>query len=172
MKKFTKICFFFFAILIFSSSSSFAQKFGHLNSMNLLELLPGRVSADKKLETYQKQLTTAYQVKVSAFQEKYKKVLAEAQGGTLSEVEKQKKGEELQQEEQGLVAEEREMIGKIQKKREELLKPLLDKVSNAINAVGKENGYTFIFDTSTLNLMLFARDSDDVMALVKTKLGI
>ena len=172
MKKITKICFLCLAVLTLTYSSSFAQKFGHMNSMNLLEILPERISADKELEKYQKTLTDAYQPKVVAFQEKYKKVLEDAQKGLLSDADKQKKGEQLQQEEAALVNEEKEMVSKIQKKREVLLKPLLDKITDAINAVGKENGYTYIFDTSTMNLMLFAKDSDDVLPLVKAKLGL
>lgn len=55
-------------------------------------------------------------------------------------------------------------------KREELLKPILTKVDDAIKAVAKESGYAMIFDTST-GAMLFAADTDDVTALMKRNWG-
>ena len=48
----------------------------------------------------------------------------------------------------------------------------MEKVQKAIQDVGKEGGYTMIFDTSTFNAILFAEDSDDVTSQVKAKLGI
>ena len=59
----------------------------------------------------------------------------------------------------------------VQAKREELLKPILDKVDVAIKAVGKEGGYLYIFDTST-GATLYALESEDVLPKVKAKLGL
>jgi hypothetical protein len=47
----------------------------------------------------------------------------------------------------------------------------LAKVDVAIKAIGKENNYAFIFDTSTGGT-LFALESEDITALVKAKLGL
>ncbi|MEY4106382.1 MAG: hypothetical protein RL181_724, partial [Bacteroidota bacterium] len=41
-----------------------------------------------------------------------------------------------------------------------------------IQEVAKENGFTLVFDTGTFNAILHARDTDDLMPLVKKKLGI
>lgn len=60
---------------------------------------------------------------------------------------------------------------KVGKKRDELIKPILEKAQNAIQTVGKENGYSYIFDASG-GAVVFAKDSDNVMPLVKAKLGI
>jgi outer membrane protein len=56
-------------------------------------------------------------------------------------------------------------------RRQVLLKPILEKIDVAVKAVGKEGGYTFIFDTSS-GSMLFATESEDITSLVKTKLGM
>ncbi|MFK8101762.1 MAG: OmpH family outer membrane protein [Saprospiraceae bacterium] len=172
MKKITKICFLVLATLMLSQTSTFAQKFGHLNSMSILQALPGRAAADKELETFQDKLNADYQVKIEAFKKEYEALLKRVEAGELSEMQKQAEGAALQQKEQDLLKEEQALIKKVQQKRETLLKPLLDKVSKAINEIGKENGYTFIFDTSTMNLMLFAEESSDVTAMVKSKLGL
>ena len=57
------------------------------------------------------------------------------------------------------------------KKREELYKPILERVNAAMQAVAKENGYLLVFDTST-NVLLYADEALDVTNLVKAKLGL
>jgi outer membrane protein len=52
-----------------------------------------------------------------------------------------------------------------------LLQPLLDKAKNAINAVARENGYTYIFDVGT-GAVLFYEKGDNILPLVKAKLGL
>ena len=56
-------------------------------------------------------------------------------------------------------------------KREELFKPILDKVNQAIKNVSKANGFVMVFDSS-MGTMLFADDAIDIMPLVKTALGL
>ena len=51
-----------------------------------------------------------------------------------------------------------------------LLAPMIERVREAIDAVGKEHGYLYIFDTST-GVTLY-NGGDDVTDLVKTKLGM
>jgi outer membrane protein len=52
-----------------------------------------------------------------------------------------------------------------------MYKPILEKADKAIKDVAKENKYDYIFDASG-GAILFAKDSDNVLSLVKTKLGI
>jgi outer membrane protein len=51
------------------------------------------------------------------------------------------------------------------------LKPIIDKAKKAIEDVAKENGYTYIFDSS-VGVLLYYENSDDIMTLVKKKLGL
>ena len=53
-----------------------------------------------------------------------------------------------------------------------LLKPLLDRAEAAIKTVAKENGYSYIFDSSKGGAVLYSPESEDVLPLVKAKLGI
>ena len=57
-------------------------------------------------------------------------------------------------------------------KRAELLQPLLEKIQNAINSVGKEKGYTNILDVATATTVYIGTDAIDVTKDVKAKLGI
>ena len=53
---------------------------------------------------------------------------------------------------------------------QQLLAPMIERVRDAIEAVGKEQGFTYIFDTST-GVTLY-NGGVDVGELVKTKLGM
>ena len=60
---------------------------------------------------------------------------------------------------------------KLQEKEKELLQPIIDRAKQAISDVAKENGYSYIFDTSA-GTLLYQQDSDDIFSLVKKKLGL
>ena len=55
-------------------------------------------------------------------------------------------------------------------KETELFQPIFDAAKEAIETVAKENGYTYIIDES-VGVLLYA-GGDDILPLVKTKLGI
>ncbi|MNX79245.1 Outer membrane protein (OmpH-like) [compost metagenome] len=57
---------------------------------------------------------------------------------------------------------------KIEKKREELIKPVLEKAQKAIKDYGTANGYDYILNSEGI---LYAKDSDNVTAQIKAKLG-
>lgn len=148
-----------------------AQKFGYVNSAELLAGLSEVKAADAKLETYQKQLVTKGQTMVKALETKIQAYSKEAQGGTLSQVQMQMKEEELGKEQQTIQSYEVEVQNKILAKREELYQPIMDKVKTALENVGKEEGYTMIFDASA-GTILHANESENVMAKVQAKLGM
>ncbi len=148
-----------------------AQKFGYINSTELLLAHPDVKSADSKLQDYQNQLLQKGQTKANAFQKHYEEYMKKANAGTLSKLQMQDEENKLTQEQNEIRQYEVEMQQNLTKKREELYKPILDKIQKAINEVGKENNYTFIFDSGTGGI-LHANDADNIINLVKSKLGI
>jgi len=56
-------------------------------------------------------------------------------------------------------------------KEQKLMYPVLQKVENAIKEVSKEKGLNYVFDTSK-GVLLYVNESDNIVADVKTKLGI
>jgi outer membrane protein len=64
----------------------------------------------------------------------------------------------------------------LQRKSGELLEPVFEKIQNAIDAVAKANGYTHVFNSGQpeagLNILLYARDEDNISDLVLKQLGI
>lgn len=157
--------------MFFTSLSLGAQKLGHVNSALLLSQLPDVKSANAQLETFQKQKVAKGEQLVKAFQESYQLVAADVQSGKLSPVQQQQKEAELQTKQTEIQKYEREVEEDIMKKREELFQPIIDKVNSAIRAVGEEQGYDYILDT-TQGTLLFVKDSNDITPLVKKKLGL
>jgi outer membrane protein len=149
-----------------------AQKYGHLNSGNLLQSLPQVKTADAQMKTFQEGLMKKGEEMAKAFEQKFQAYAAKVQNGELSQIQRKQQEETLEKERNQIMAYEEEAMEKVATKREELLKPILEKVDAAIQAVGKENGYLMIFDTSIPNVILFVRDIDDVEPLVRKKLGI
>ena len=167
-----KHLFFTIAVILLTISTVSAQKFGHLNSRLLLMEMPEIKNADNQIETYQKQLLGKGETMVKAFEANYNAYVNEANGGTLSALEMQKIEAELNTEQSKIREYEIEMQNLIGQKREELYKPLLDRVKTIIEKIGKENGYTMIFDTSVSGAIVHAEQSEDIIDLVKKELGI
>jgi len=162
------------AFLTLSMSSVFAQKYGHMNSGNLIAELPETKSADTQLRTYQDGLVKKGQEMASAFEKEYLAFAEKYQGGTVTPAVAQAKEAEFRKKQQEIQQYEQKVMQDVSVKRDELYTPILKKIQDAIDAVGKENGYAMIFDTSVIanNPIVFAADADDVMPLVKAKLGM
>jgi len=160
------------AIISFTVQSGNAQKFGHINIGNILMEMPHTLAADSLLKVYQDSLVAIGGVQANALQADIAAFSQEYNAGNLTPVASQTQQEALQKRRDEILAYEDVIRAAVAKKREELLGPILEKVQTAINEVGKENGYTMIFDTSVFNTILFARDADDIGLLVKTKLGL
>ena len=148
-----------------------SQKYAYINSTELLLGMPQVKAADSQLETYQKSLISKGESMVKAFEAEYNKYVTAAQGGTLTGLQMQQRESALGQQQQEIQKYEQEVQLLIGTKRDELYKPILDKVKAVVEQVGKDSGYTMIFDRSVGGI-IFAIDADNIMSEVKTKLGI
>ncbi len=151
---------------------SWAQKYGHLNYGNVLTLMPEVKQADAQLEVFQKELVSKGERMAVEFRGNVAKFMTEQQSGILSPKEQQTKREALEKEQVAIEAYEQEIQRQVNLKREELLKPLTDKLDKAIEAVAKANGFTLVFDTGAFNAVLFGDESIDLFPMVKKELGI
>lgn len=152
------------------TSTAFAQKFGHINSQQLLIESPSVKAADAKLKVFQDGLVSKGQDMVKAFEADYNAYVAEVQAGGLNKIQMGQREADLGKSQEAIQKFEIEVQQKIASKREELYAPILEEAKIAIEAIGKEGNYTMIFDTGT-NALLFAMDSEDVLPQVKTRLG-
>ena len=156
--------------LLFMTSNLFAQKFGHLNSTELLSLMPASKSADKELETFSVQLDNQYQQLLGNFETEYRDIQQQIQAGLLTPNQIQEKEQYFQQKQVEVQQFEADAQQKILQKREAVYGPILQQAQDAINSVAAEGGYTYIFDTS-MNVILYAQPGDDVTGQVRSKLG-
>lgn len=161
-----------FIILIAAAAAlpTFAQqKFGHIDSSALLELMPEKKKAETDLQSFAKEFESAlqemakeYESKIQAFQANEKSMVETVRNTKMREIaDLERRIQEFQQQAQDEVG----------KKEQEVLTPIIDKARKAIDEVAKEKGYTYVFDSS-LGVLLYADDSEDIMADVKAKLGL
>lgn len=155
---------------VIMAAPAFAQqKFGHIDSAALLEIMPEKAKAEKELEAFAAEFQSAleamakeYETKVAAFQQAEQGMIKTVRDTKVREIsDLERRIQEFQQQAQ-------EEIGK---KEQEVLTPIIDKARKAIDEVAVEKGYTYVFDAS-LGVLLYAKDSEDVMADVKAKLGL
>lgn len=144
-------------------------KLGHINSTQLLSSMPETKLADSTLqkfgESLQAQLKTMsaeYDAKVADYQAKSEAMAEPVR--TTKEKEIRDLGQRIQDFQESAQQ-------SVQKKKEDVYSPIIKKAEEAIKAVGKDKGYTYIFDAS-IGALLYSSDSDDIMALVKAKLGL
>lgn len=145
------------------------SKFGHIDSQKLLEAMPDKKTADKALEDFAKQLETQLQTMTAEWESKIQDYRANE--AVMTDIIKQTKAEEIQNLEQRIQAFQQNAQQSLAKKEGEVYQPILDKAREAIEAVAKENGFTYVFDTSA-GTLLYQPESDDILDLVKKKLGI
>ena len=150
-----------------------AQKIGYVDSGSLLSVMPKVKEAESNLETLGKQLQAKGQKMMQDFQAKYQDLEKRAQAGDIAPKDQEAQVALLKEEENKILQFEQEMQNQIAAKREELLEPILEEVRSAIQAVAKDNGYTYIFDGSPgVGVLLYADETTNVTALVKAKLGL
>lgn len=151
------------------TASVSAQKLGHINSNDLLLAMPERNSVESQIKSYAQELenqlgtmSSEYQAKVADYQ---------AKEATMTDAIKQDKIKEITNLETRITEFQKTAQQDLQNKEESLLKPIIDKAKKAIEDVAKENNYTYIFD-SGVGVLLYQKDSDDIMPMVKKKLGL
>lgn len=155
------------AVMLFSLGTASAQKYGHVNSSEILQVMPGVDSLQIKLQAFQTDLQAMYESMMNEYQTKKDKFDREV--GTMSSAVRQVREKEL--EDLGMRIQEFQSNAQddLEEKQYELAKPFQDAIQNAIDKVAKANGYAYIFDTK---ILLYYDNGDDITPLVKKELGI
>lgn len=167
MKNILKITVLFVALLACTASLQ-AQKFGYVNSNLILSEHPEVKQANANIESFRKQIKQKYEKDLAALQEEYAAAQAKAGQGLMTPKEQEEVAAQLQAKQNELLKFEQDSQQNLMKKQEDLLQPIIDKINQAIQDVGKEQGYQFIFDAQVL---LYADETVDVTEMVKAKLN-
>ena len=145
------------------------SKFGYLNSNELLAMMPESQSMQEELQTYAKGLES----QLTAMQAEYEKKVVEYQQNETSytDIIKEDKIREIEGIQQRVVEFQKNAQQSLSEKEAELFTPIREKAMAAIDKVAREGNYTFIFDSGA-GSFLYAAESENVLNLVKSKLGL
>lgn len=159
------------AVLV-SASSVFAQnyKFGHINSNELLSVMPERDSAMAELQKYSQMLQQEMEAMQVEYQNKVNTYLEKQE--SYSDLVRQSKETEIQEMQRRVQEFQSTAQQDYQQKEAEIFQPIMDKAQAAIEKVAKANGFTYVFDLGAGSLVYFSDQSIDVLPLVKKELGI
>ncbi|MEZ5072766.1 MAG: OmpH family outer membrane protein [Bacteroidales bacterium] len=147
-----------------------AQKFGHITSEELLQIMPEYDSALVKLQKLQKQ----YELDIEGMQVEINKKIDDFSTNetTMSNLIKETKAAEIQDLQVRLQNFTQRAQQDLQQQNMVLIQPIMDKARTAINAVAKEKGLIYVFDLSQGNPVYTSPESLDMMPLVRAKLGL
>jgi outer membrane protein len=150
------------------SISSFSQnKFGYIDSQELLLLMPERKTAEEEVQTFAKSLESQLQAMTAEYQQSVQEY--QANEATYTDLVKQDKVTEITGLEQRIQSFQQNAQQALQSKEQELLEPILQKARKAIEDVANEGDYTYIFDKS-VGSILYVKESENILNKVKKKL--
>jgi len=146
------------------------SKIAHVSTQELMIALPETKLAAAQLEAY----TQSWKDQYSNITDKLDKLVKDynASVKTLDDKEKaarQAEAQSLEQQQQGL---QQQAQTAVDKKRQELYGPLVEKVNKTIAALAVEKGYDYVMDAGTGTVIWVRPGSNDLTADVRLKLGL
>lgn len=153
---------------VFVSLASFAQRYAVIDSKYILDKMPEYKEAQKKLDQFSELWQQEIEQKQAAMDKMVKDF--EAEQVMLPDNLKKKREDEIYNKEKELRDLQRKRFGfegDLFKKRQELIKPVQDKVYNAVQIMAVQKQYDFILDKSEGITIIFADPkldkSDDIL---------
>lgn len=159
-------------LLAFSSVHS-QSRYAIIDTRYILDKMPEYSEAQKQLD----QIAASWQKEIDAKQMSLDKMYKdfEAEQVMLSEDLKKKREDQLFLKEKELRDLQRQRFGfegDLFKKRQELIKPIQDKVYNAVQKISTARGYDFVLDKSEGITIIFADPKLDKSEDVLRELGV
>lgn len=160
-------------LVCITSISSYAQRFGYVDTEYILDMMPSYRSAQKQLD----QLSEDWQKEIEKRQINIDKMYKDYQAEQvlLTEDLRKKREQEIKDKEKELRDFRNQKFGyegELFKKRQELIKPIQDKVFDAVQKIAKQSALDFIFAKSGELIMLYTNAKYDKSDEVLTELGI
>ncbi|MGH1336627.1 MAG: OmpH family outer membrane protein [Aureispira sp.] len=159
------------SLLICMSSFALAQtqKVAYVASENIIPAMAEYKKAQSELQAYTKQLEKILQQKKAAIEKDYAAVMDSVQKGIMTKIQQERAQVRLETGQQKLQQEAMNADQKVAKKEGQLIEPLYKKFNDALEAVARDEGYTYIIDKKFL---LYSVGGIDATAQVKEKLGM
>ena len=160
------------SVLFVLPLSVFAQdlKFGHINRQELIEVMPEAVAAQRTLED----LVLKYREEMTKLETEFQSKLTDLQqnSAALEPAIRARRESDLQRMHENIQSFGTNAQEDLQKRQMELMIPIEEKVNKAINEIGEENGFMYIFDVQAQAILYKSSKSVDVLPMVKKKLNL
>ena len=159
--------------IVFSSVAAMAQKYAIIDTRYILDKMPEYKTAQSQLDNIAADWQKDIDTKQSELDKMYKDF--EAEQVMLSDELKKKREDQLFVKEKDLRDLQRKRFGfegDLFKKRQELIKPVQDKVFNAVQKMAVQRGYDFVLDKSEGITIIFADPKLDKSEDVLKELGV
>ena len=159
-----------FMLLMCAPLTVLAQKFGHVNAQEIIQVMPEYTKAKTEIDALQQQ----YEADLKSMQEEFTKKVKdyEANAQTLPENIKQRREQELTEMQQKIQQSFQDNQQALSKASQEKMQAITTKVLDAIKAVGQAGGYVYIMDIAGGVPYISTTLSTDVTAQVKAQLGL
>ena len=167
-----KRIFFIIGIFLFGYGVSVAQKFACVDTQYILDNLPEFTEAQAQLDELSNQWQKEIEAKFAEVDKMYKDY--QAQMVLLPDDMKKKKEQDIVDKEKDAKNLQKQRFGKdgdLFRKRQELVKPVQEKVYNAIQEIATSNNYVLVLDKSGALTILYASPKYDISDEVLDNLG-
>ena len=170
MKKLVKLLF----AVVLTMSVSFgvnaqSLKIGHVDSASIFQIMPETAKAEQELQAYAAELQAELQAMGAEYQNKIQDY--EVNQASMSNLIRQSKEKEILDLQTRIAEFQSSADMALQSKEAELVNPIYEKIQNAVNAVGQEQSFTYIFNKVGVTAYV-GENAIDITADVKKKLGL
>ena len=153
--------------------SSYAQslKIAHINVDQLIQVMPETKAMEDEMQKYGEQLQKDLEEMRTELESRAQNLQGNQANWTQLRVAKEQ--EELQLLYERIQQYQMQAQEDFQNKQLELMRPIVEKAQNAVDAIAREKGYTYVLDSSqSKGVVIFVEKGEDILPLVKARLGI
>ena len=162
---------FLLIVILMTSISAYSQKFAYVDSDYILSKMTEFAQAEEKIDDFSKEWQSEIELAYEEVEQMYRDYQSE-QVLLTSEM-KTKREEAIMEKEKSVQSLQQKYFGNngdLYKKRQDLIKPIQDRIFDAVQQLAASNKYSIIFDASSDLIMLYSNPeldkSDKVLELM------
>jgi outer membrane protein len=159
-------------LCMFAGTTVQAQKFAYVDTEYILGNIPEYKIAQTQIDDISSKWQKDIETRFAEIDRMYKTY--EADATMLPEEMKRKRENEIITKEKGVKDLQKQRFGQngdLFKKRQELIKPIQDKVYNAIEAISTQDNIAVVFDKASGATMIYTNSKYDISDAVLKKIG-
>jgi outer membrane protein len=159
-------------ILFITNVATFAQKFAYVDTDYILSQIPEYKAAQTELDKISAQWQKEIEAKYAEIDKMYKAYQAE-QILLTDDMKKKREGDIIAKEKEAKDLQKQRfgVDGELFKKRQELVKPIQDRVYAAVKSIAEKGAYSAVFDKASDITMLYVSPKLDKSDAVLEQLG-